>query len=185
MATEILVKSGQLIVLADTTDHSPTAGAGLVGTRTDQIDLTSLAAAAYRQSTKFDFTTPRANRWMVRGCFEWSVAPTAGGTVDVYIGFSDSATAANNNPGNLSGADGAWNGYGAAATDADEVVAQLDYVGSCVVGNDADIQIAELGIIVPKQQYGNLVVRNNTDQAFIADAVEMSVHLMELIEESQ
>jgi hypothetical protein len=45
---------GTAIILADTTDHSPAANYNL-GTRTDQIDCTDLAAGAARQSAKFDF----------------------------------------------------------------------------------------------------------------------------------
>jgi hypothetical protein len=45
---------GTAIVLADTTDHAP-ATANNLGTRTDQIDCTSLAAGAARESNKIDF----------------------------------------------------------------------------------------------------------------------------------
>lgn len=182
---DFLVRNGTSIILADTTDHSPTAGVSLLGTRTDQIDLTSLAANSYRQSAKFDFGTPRADEMIVRAAFEWSVAPSAGGVVDIFIGFSDNATAANSNPGNLSGSDAAYVGYGAAATDADEAIGQLDFVGPLVVSNDADVQVAEIGIIVPRFQYAMIVVRNATDQAFIADAVEMSIHVVPFITQSQ
>jgi len=185
VASENLIKTGASIILADTTDHNPTAGVTLSGTRTDQIDLTSLAAGAYRQSAKFDFTTPRGARFRVRIACEWNVAPTAGGLVNVFIGESDSSTAANSNVGNLSGSDAVYNGYGAAAADADEAILQLDQVGSMPVSNDADTQVATIGIIVATLQRGIIVVQNDTDQAFISDAVEMSVHIIEVIDESQ
>lgn len=185
MATEILVKSGTSIILADTTDHSPTAGATLSGTRTDQIDLTSLAAGSYRQSDKFDFGDTRAGQHVIRAAIEWGSAPTAGGAVNFFIGYSDSGTAANSNPGNLSGSDAAYVGYGAAASDATEAIPQLDFVGSLVATADADIQVAEIGIITAKLRYGIIVVDNSSSQAFAADAVEMSIHIIPLIDEAQ
>ena len=44
---------GTYLLVADSTDYADNQG---FGTRTDQIDLTSLAAGAARQSAKLDFT---------------------------------------------------------------------------------------------------------------------------------
>lgn len=170
--------NGTPIILADATDHNPTAGASLVGTRTHQIDLTGLGINAYRQSVKFDFGASRARDWKCRAAFEPTSAPTAGGIVPVYLGLSDSATAANNNPANLSGADGAYVGYGAASADADESVGQLIFIGHISVSADSDIMIGEVGIFTPWLRYGMIVVGNKTSVAFAADAIEMSVHLV-------
>lgn len=164
------------IILANTT-YSPTAGTTLTGTRTAQINLTSIAAAAYRQSDKFDFGATAPREWMCRAAFQPTSAPTAYGVVEVFIGFSDNATAANNNPGNLSGADSAYVGYGAAATDANEAIAQLTYLGNVVVSADSDIMVGEVGIFTPVLRYGMIVVRNGMSVAFIANAVQMSVQL--------
>lgn len=174
--TDVIVSTGTAIIVADSTDHSPAAGSNL-GTRTDQIDLTSLAAGAYRQCTKLDFGATRAKWWEATAAIEWSSAPTAGGVIRLFIGWSHSATAGTGNPGNLSGADGAYVGYGAAATDADECITQLDFVGSFAVSNDADIQIGHLGLLLPVHRYGTIVIQNDSDAALIADAVEMSVRL--------
>jgi len=184
MANESLIKTGTSIILADTTDHAPAAGNNL-GTRTDQIDLTSTIAGGYKQSTKFNLGATRAAMWAVTGAFEYSVAPTAGGTVKVWIGFSHSATAGTGNPGNLAGADGDYYGYGVAAGDADEAINQLIFIGSIPVSNDADIHIGHLGVFIPEQQYGMIVVQNDASQAFIADAVEMSVRLTPVTDEIQ
>lgn len=174
-----LLQSGTAIVLANTGEHSPAAGNNL-GTRTDQIDLDSLAAGAYRQSAKVDLGANRARVWSITGAFEFSVAPTATGTISVWMGFSHSATAGTGNPGNLSGSDAAYTGYGGAASDADEAIDQLTFVGLMPVSNDADIHVGHLGLFVPKQRYGILVVKNGADQSFIADAVEMSIRLQPL-----
>jgi hypothetical protein len=183
-ANEVLFKTGASIILGDATDHNPTAGATLDGAETDQIDLTSLVAGAYRQSDKFDFTTPRGT-FIVRAAFEPVSAPTAGGTVDVHIGYSNSATAANSNPGNLSGSDSAYVGYGAAAADATEALSQLEFIGSCHATADDDIMVCELGLIVPKLQYGMVVVKNGWSVNLEGDAIEMSIHFIELITEVQ
>ncbi len=174
----ISVSNGTAIILANSGDHAPTAGLSLSGTRTDQIDLTSLAASDYRQSAKVDLGATRAREWMLRAAIEPVSAPTAGDVVEFFIGFSDSATAANNNPGNLSGSDAAWNGYGAADTDATEVVGQLVRVGQLVFGADADVHIGEIGVFPALLRYGIVVVRNGLSVALDTDAIQMSVHLI-------
>jgi len=185
MANEVLIKNGTSIIVADTTDHNPTAGVSLGGTRTDQIDLTSLANGAWRTSAKFDFTTPRGARFDVRAAIEWSTAPTVGSSIDFFIGYSDSSTAANNNPGNLNGTDSGYVGYGTTNQHGTDASKQFDYVGSLVATNDADTQVAHIGVIEPRQQHGILVIFNDSGQALIADAVEMSIHLVEIIDEVQ
>ncbi len=184
MPITILQKSGTVIVLADTTDHTPTANSDL-GARTDQIDLTGVVAGAYVQSDKFDFLTPRAAQWVCRAAIEWSTAPTAGGVVNFWLSSSNIVTDANGNDGNASGSDSAYVGYGAAAVDADEAVKHLFWLGSLVVTNDIDIQVGYVGTFAPAQRWGNLIVQNNTDQSFNADADEMSVSFTPVEDEFQ
>ena len=105
MANEVLVKDGTPKVWADTTDYSST-GSGF--TRTDQIDLTSLANGAARQGAKGDLGATRAARYSVTVGIEFDVAPTAGVEVEVYWSSSFSATAGTGNAGGASGADAAW-----------------------------------------------------------------------------
>lgn len=184
MPNEVLIKSGTAIILADATDHSPATQQNL-GTRTAQIDLTSLAAGSYRQSDKIDFGATRANRWNCTIAWEPTSAPTAGGTVDVYVAPSASATAGQDNPGNVVGTDGAYTAYGVAATDADECISQLVYIGSLVVSNDADVHVGNIGTYVPELRYGTIVVKNNTSVAHGGDAVESSIRLAPVIDEVQ
>jgi len=177
--TDVVISNGTAIILADTTDHSPTSAVALTGTRTDQIDLTSLGAGAYRQSAKFDVGATRARDWIMRACIEPVSAPAATSpTVEFFLGFSDSATAGVNNPGNLSGSDAAYNGYGAAASDATESIGQLMRVGHLPFSADDDVNVGEIGIFTPFLRYGILVVRNNLAVALESDAVEMSIHLI-------
>jgi hypothetical protein len=187
MPTELLAKTGTIIVLADVTDHAPAAQQNL-GTRTDQIDLTSLADGSYRQSDKFDFgggSAVWAPEWDVTAAIEPGGAPTLPADVKFFIGFSQSATAGTDNPANLVGADGAYVGYGAAATDATEAIEQLIFIGSLPATADDDIFVGHIGRIAVPLRYGMLVVKNDLGAALEADAVECSIRLTPLILESQ
>lgn len=106
------------------------------------ITLASLGAGAWRQHVKLDlgYSTPFPCEIEVRIQAKPTSAPTAGGAIAYYFGFSSSATAGTGNPANLSGSDAAYNGYGAASTDADECVSQLDQAMPLVVSADAVIQ---------------------------------------------
>ena len=64
MATEILIKNNTTVVWANTGDYNP--GAGVIYTRTAQIDLTSIADAAARQGAKVDLGATRASAYVVR-----------------------------------------------------------------------------------------------------------------------
>lgn len=180
MPTTILVKHGTPIVLAHT-DYGSALGA-----RTHALNLTNLASDAYRQSAKFDFGATHAREWEVTCAVEFTSAPAATGEVMVWIGYSSSATAGTGNPSNLTGADAAYLGYGAAATDATEVIEQLQRIGAFPVSNDIAVQIGHVGLIVPRERYGIVVVRNRTSVALDAsDAINMAVRLSPVIDEIQ
>lgn len=189
MASEILTKTGTIIVLADTTDHAPGATAkNNLGTRTDQIDLTSLADTEYRQSAKFDFgggTAKWAGQWEVTVAIEPTSAPSAAKMCNLWIGFSQSATAAQDNPANLSGADSAYTGYGAADTDADEAVNQLRFLSGIASTADAAIFVANIATISVPMRYGIILVQNKFGVALAGDAIEMSIRLSPVIPEGQ
>lgn len=175
-----LLASGTPIVWAHTT-YSPTAGQAFVATRTHQLNLTSISAGAYRQGAKADIGgTTWADRWQMVVSIEPVSAPAAYGSYEFWVGFSDSSTAANNNPGNLSGSDAAYNGYGGAATDADESVGQLERVGQLVVSADDDVHVGSVGIVVPRLRYIIPLFRNSTSVSTESDAVEMCIALFPL-----
>ena len=108
MANKILVAANATpLVWADTTDY---AGDG--GTRTHQILLAALAAAAARQGAKADIdnglvTNRFARRYAVTMRIEFDVAPADGGSVDLYWAASLNSTAATANPGGTTGSDAA------------------------------------------------------------------------------
>jgi len=175
--------TGTAIVLADTTDHAP-AAANNIGTRTDQIDLTSLGNSAYRQSDKFDFGVNRAPLWYCKVALEFDVAPTDLTTCDIYMAYSASATAATGNAGNASGADSAWDGY---STNGDSTVHQLDFIGShvCTVQLAPTAQVSIIGVFVPRERHGCLIIHNGSGQAMEGNATEMSILLSPIEEQIQ
>jgi len=185
MANDVLRKAGTEIIIGDS-DCNPTAGVGLTGTETTDFTFLNLLTATLGQSVKFSFSTPWGTRWRVVAGLEFDSAPTAGLAVNFYIGYSDSATAANENPGNLSGAAGAYQGYGADAASGVEALKQLIYVGTLICTADADVQVAEIGIITPTADNACLVIENNSGQTIAdTDGIETSVHIIEIIDEIQ
>lgn len=185
MPNNQLVVTGTAIIVADTTDYSPTA-ARTLGARTDQIDVTDLAAAAARQSAKLDFGATRAPLYDVRINFELAVDPAASGYISLYMSPSQSGTADVGNVAHCTGADAAYAaiaGYTLA-----ELLAQLQVVGrvAAAIQNDADgIQCAHVGTFMPTDRYGSLVIVNNTSQAFHSDAVEFAVGFFPIIPQIQ
>jgi len=184
MATENLIKSGAAIVWSDITDYS-SAVSGL--TRTHQIDLTSLAAGSARQGAKADLGAIRAAKFSVLVAIEFVAASgvLSGEYIDFYLGFSPSPTAANANPGGLSGADAAYTGT--AGDSLVDSIRQLELIGSLVTTTDntANVQYQKVGEIYAPDRYVNLAVINNSTGAFVADAVEMYIALIPIIDEFQ
>lgn len=179
MPNEILHKNGTPVVFADTTDYSST-NSGL--TRTAQLDLTSIANGAARQSDKVDLGATRPRLYAVRAGIEFNVAPTAGNTVEIYWSSSQSGTAGTGNDGGCSGADGAYK-----ASEEDEWKRQLIPLGALVATNDASttVQYQTTGYFTPPHRYGQVVVVNKSGQAFYSDAVEMFVALVPITDEIQ
>lgn len=180
MANLIYTNEGTPIVWADTTDYSAT-GSGF--TRTDQIDLTSLANGAARQGDKKDLGDPRSEAYAVIVGFELDVAPTAGTEIEVYWSESISGTAGTGNSGGASGADGAYK-----AGEEDEWKRQLTYIGSLVCTADAATTVQRQCInprFVPPTRYGSPVVVNKSGQALEGDAVEMYIALVPVPPEVQ
>jgi hypothetical protein len=180
MATYTLAQ-GTPIIWAHGDDFNP-AGASDLGTTEDyELDLTGLASGAGRQGEKGDLGATRPGEYAVFLRWESSGdAPTAGGRIDVYWAASTSATAANDNAGGASGADGAWPADGAE----DEWALQLMIVGSLIVTNDASTVMVQCvnPAFRPPTRYGMPVVDNNASHAGAADAVEMAVYLVPVTE---
>ena len=165
------VQNGTAIIVADATDYDANVDADMdLGSQTDQIDCTSLGTNAYRQSAKIDLGATRGRLIYVQASFEWATAPTVGETVDFYWAPSPSATAANANPGGVSGSDSAYTGT--PGDGADDSVKQLIRVGSAVVTVDTstDPQMFAVGTFAPPLRYGTWVIHNNTSTNLTTDA---------------
>ena len=164
------------IVFRDSTDFSPTVANDLrKGSPTlVQFDGTSLANAAYWQSTKFDFGSVRADEYQARLAVEIAATPTAGNTIDIWLAPSSSATAGTGNAGGVSGADGTYAGYSANAAAA---VKQLIFLGSFVVTAQATptIQVLEGPRFSPPQRHGSLVLLNGSGGALHSDMAEFNL----------
>ena len=182
MANEIPIKQQTPIVWANTSDY---AGDG--GTRTDQIDLTGLAAAAARQGDKKDVsggTGKRAARYTITVRIEFASAPTDGDIVDIYMAPSLSNVAGTANPGGIVGADGAYSG--SAGSTLLESLKQLDFIGTLTCTNDGTTVVQQQSwVYAPPLQAVTPVVVNNATPAFVADAVEMSITMTPLMDEVQ
>jgi hypothetical protein len=168
---------GTTLVFSNSGEYSPTGAGQPTGTDAD-IDLGALGISGVaRQSVKLDLGSANLDiEYEMMAYIEWHSAPTAGGTVDFYLGWSDNATAGSNNPANLSGTDAVFQGYGADTASGTEALKQLDYVGSLVATADADVQVGSVGMFAPKARYVCLVVVNNSSVALAnTDAIETAV----------
>ena len=147
-----------------------------IGTPTDVVlTLSALANTAGRQSTKVDLGATRSALYEVLGCVDFTgETPTAGGTVDYYWLPSTSTTQANGNVAGNSGADAAAPGGAVpSALTVSEFAAMGVYIGSLVVSDDASVQNGFVGTLAPTSRYGQLLIVNNSGDAFEADDVEM------------
>lgn len=176
------------ITFRDSTDFSPTTANDLrhaSATDTEvQIDLTSLADAAARQSDKVDLGENRAPAYKVRCAFELAATPTAGEVIELYWAPSQHATAANGNPGGVSGSDSAYSGYSSNLADS---VKQLDLIGVfvCTAQATSTVQVGEVGVFQPTERHGSLVVKNESGAAFHSDAVEHHIVFDPIVPELQ
>lgn len=152
---------------------APFSGSNLeIGTPTQyELNAASVADDAAVEGAKFDLGANRAPRYSIMSTMGWGSAPTTGERVDYYVGWSPTSSAALGNPGGLIGSSSGY--IGGPNLTLDEGLAQLDFVGSMVVGAYAGNQTSTIGTMVPKERYGTLVIVNRSGQALtgsLADA---------------
>lgn len=147
MANEILVKQGVSKTWCNTGgDYA--------------LGLATLASTKGRMGAKIDLGTTFAARYAMELNCQFNVAPTAGGTVEVYWAPStDNA----NFPGGVTGGDAAYKD-----SEEDEWKKQLVLVLPSVVTNDANTDCQQVGVFSPGARYGAPVVMNEADQALNA-----------------
>ncbi len=177
--TEFLIKSGTIILWANSGDYL-----GDLGTRTDQIDLTSLGIGAARQGAQVDLGATRAARYAITVAIEYDVAPTSGDVCSIWWASSPNATAADANPGGISGSDAAYTGTSGDSL-ADSIL-QLTLIGNLICTSDLAPNVQfQTFMFSPEHRFGMPVVFNEADQALEGDAIEMGVLLTPIIDESQ
>lgn len=185
MATnQVLIKDGTAIVWANSSDYSSTVS-GLV--RTHQIDLTSVASSEARQGAKADLGATRARQYAVLVAIEFASAAASNEKVDFYHASSPIATAGSANPGGTTGADADYTGT--AGDSLADSLKQLQFIGSLITtaDNTTVVQYQQIGVLngddLPR--YGMPVVVDNSTGALVADAVEMYIAYMPLIDDIQ
>lgn len=155
---------GVSFIFAFDTDWPGSPTQGWSATVDAEINLGSLANAGAQQSAKADLTVNRDVEYKIEVSVETDTDATIGGTIDVYVGWSDSATAGTGNPAALSGTDSGYTGgTGGALVDALKL---LEFVGSLSLQGTEDAdgvpQVGQIGIISPKARYLMIVVVNNS-----------------------
>lgn len=149
---------------------------------TNAMSMDSLATATARQGAKsatlVDATKGLPALLEVVISTVLQAAPTDGNTVDVYIGFSSSATAGTDNPGNLSGTDASLSGP-------TSVTPQLVFVGSLVCSNTVGTGTQEQRFLVaPQDAYMSPVIVNNSGQTTSATANKTVITVTPLYQQS-
>ncbi len=189
MPTEILIKTGATQI--SFADHATDFIGGAAKTTVElsptsdvQIDLTSLGDGSARESAKIDLGAVRAARYNVMATFEFAVAPVTGDLVELYWAPSPISTPANGNPMSIDGVDAVSpSGF----STLDELIAVCQFIGTFVCSADATttIQTGHVGVFSPAERHGILIVKNESNQAMVADAVEANVVFNPIVDEAQ
>jgi len=184
MANEVLVKDagGPTIISFNVTASYSPADSGtdwLAETAADTNVAFGWGASppadgAGWQSAKCDLGATRARRYRVLGCVDFTgETPTAGGTVDYYWAPSESSVAGEANVAGNSGGNAAAPAVALGSITLAEFVLQCQYIGSLTVHDGAVVQN---GLVSedfrPCSRRGQLVMVNNSGDAFEADDVE-------------
>ncbi len=186
MANEILIKVGtpQISFAEHASAFAPAAVNNLeVGTPTEvQLNLAAIADTEARASAKADLGATRPRQYSVMVGIETAATPTTGDVVEFYWAASPNSSAANGNPGYISGSDADYTGTPATLS---EGIAQLDLIGVLVCSADVEFQIAHIGNFTPSERYGCLVVKNESGAVFNADAIESHIVFTPITDEVQ
>lgn len=139
------------------------------------ITLTSVASNAARQGAKLDLGATFAARYAAYLDIEMTTAPTAGERIELWLAWSNDATAGNFNPGGASGADAAYK-----AGEEDEWKKQLDFGGALILTNDTNgtIQRQLVGIVEAKTRYVSPIVVNKGGVALHSTAGNHAITLV-------
>ena len=190
MANEILVKVGTQIAFGVDADFNPADDGTNFVDDLDTIDvvltLASVATGAGRQSAKCDLGEKRAESYTVYAAVDFTdETPAATGTVDYYWAPSSNGTAANGNIAGNSGGDAACPDGALGSITLAEFIRQCQFIGQLACHDGASVQAGLVGVFAPCSRYGQLIVVNNSGDAFEADNVEMHVVFNPNVDEVQ
>lgn len=149
------------------------------------LSLATLGIAAASQGVKGDLGANYDRIWYAQLQINMDVAPTAGDEVEVFLGFSPSATAGTSNPAALLGTNVAYTG--SAAGSIAQTKHQATYIGSLPLTPDADtvIQRIVLGPFTPPFRYVCPFIVNNSDQILEGDEDSHQLVLYSIPEQIQ
>lgn len=155
------------IVIADHAGAFAPAAAHIQydGSNTDlngEFDADTLASDAAWQSDKVDFGATRAPLYRVDACFD-TAAATAGDTINLYWAASHSATVGTGNSTDVTGANGTF-------TVTDDLLAQMQFIGSLSLNVSDTVSKGHVGFLVPSKRYGSLIVVSSTATAAFTTA---------------
>lgn len=188
MPNEVLVKVGTQVRFVGSGYSPADVGTDFtIGTPTDvTLSLSALANAAGRQSAKANLGATRARQYECLVTVDFTAeTPSAQGSVDIYWAPSTSATAGTGNVAGNSGSDAAAPDGALGSITLGEFILQCQYIGSLVTHDGASVQNGFAGVFSPSSQYGQIIVVNNSGDAFEADNVEMGVFLNPIVDEVQ
>ena len=159
-----------------------------IGTDTVDVecDLDALADGSGRQSAKADLGATRALYYNVMASIDFTgETPTDGDVVEFYWAPSTNSTAANGNVDGNSGADAACPDGVVDSVTLAEFVKHCIFIGTLACNADGGVITGYIGCFSPPTRYGQLIVKNESGDAFEADAVESHVVLQPLVYEIQ
>jgi len=158
-----------------------------IGTPTDvTLTLSALANGAGRLSNKATLPAARAPLWECKIAVDFTdELPTQGGQVHVYWCPSTSVTAGTGNLLGTDGVDGAAPGNALGSATLADMQAVAQYIGSFTNHDGASVQNGPCGYLVNPSRYGQILVVNNSGDAFEADNVEMGVFLNPIMPQIQ
>jgi len=159
-----------------------------VGTDTVDVEcgLSAVADGSAVQSAKADLGAVRAPYYNVMASIDWTgETPTDGDVVEFYWAPSTNSTAANGNVAGNSGGDAACPDGALNSITLAEFVKLCVFIGNLPAHADGGVQTGFVGTFSPPTRYGQLIVKNESGDAFEADEVESHVVLIPLVYESQ
>ncbi len=190
MATqEVLLKTATQIAFYVTASYVPVdvATGHKIGSPTEVVlTQASLANGAGRQSAKVTLPAAWAPEYALFASVDFTgETPTAGNGVDYLWLPSTSTTLGTGNIAGNSGADGAAPDGALGSITLAEFILLAIPIGSLVVHDGAVVQNGYIGSFRPPTQFGQILVVNNSGDAFEADDVEMGVFMNPVIDDIQ